>query len=279
MTASEPVKNVSFKTLVEFTRKASNRFTTFLLFQTTGDVVYNVLYEHMSTRDGILSVVVDRTTHYVPYTLSLPATGLSRRAVILSHGGGGPQNPGGDKDMSCLEQVSCAFAEAGIPCLRYTFKGIAKDGMHIDRELRYKVLLAIMTNAFRNVPELQGIIQWILAGLSVGGVISMLASLQKQVCGLVCISFPDFHIPLDAVTVPTIFISGKQDPMCAGVDIASRLRLMKAPAMLTVIPRARHRMEIRHRNGKVDVGATRRATAIVKQAITHFLKAHEMVVR
>ncbi len=235
----------------------------------------------MSTRHGSLSVVVDRTTHYVSYTLSLPATGLSRRAVILSHGGGGPENPGGDKDMSCLEQVSCAFAEAGIPCLRYTFKGIANDGMHIDRELRYKVLLAIMTRAFRNVPELQDIRQWILAGLSVGGVISMLASLQKprQVCGLVCISFPDFYVPLDAVTVPTLFISGKQDPMHAGVDIASRLRMMKAPVMLTVIPRARHRMEIRHRNGKVDVRATRRATAAVTQAITHFLKAHNMVVR
>ncbi len=252
----------------------------------TNDIVCSREYkQYMNTVHDILPVHVNTKTYQVPYTLSLwSSCRLCKHAAILSHGGGGPGNPGGDKDMSCLQQVAVAFAEAGVPCLRYTFKGEAKGVcgvvIGIDRDLRYKILIAIMTKAFNRIPELVNVRGWILGGLSVGGGNSVAASIQHPhlVLGLVCISYPDFRCDtlLRAVAIPVIFISGKQDPMIAGVDIASQVRQIKGPVMLSVIPRARHRLEVRHRTGKVDVKATRTATATVAQAVVCFLNAHKL---
>ncbi|XP_066282851.1 uncharacterized protein [Branchiostoma lanceolatum] len=177
---------------------------------------------------------------HLPAVLTLPSRGPPRYGVVLTHGAGG------DLDHAHLQGVAQVLARAGYLCLRFTCKAL-------NIGYRIRAFTAAMDYLRKEIaPTLQGCF---VGGRSMGSRAAAgvaLADTSGFVKGVICLSYP-LHPPgqpdklrtdVFRLRVPTLFISGTNDPMCPAGSLREHVRPMGETAKIRWVEGGDHGIKV-----------------------------------
>ncbi len=174
--------------------------------------------------------------------LEIPIGSSSLEAAIVSH-----PHPlyGGTMNNAVVYHVRSAFLEAGIPTLRFNFRGVeGSEGEHTGGAGELDDV-----GGAADILNRQGFRPLFYCGFSFGSLMAWWAASQRpaSVAGYVGIAFPTETtlIPIEALrelspaTFPSLFVVGKNDEISKADRVTELLRFEQAPT-LTIVPEADH---------------------------------------
>ncbi|KAK9817951.1 hypothetical protein WJX72_004798 [[Myrmecia] bisecta] len=144
----------------------------------------------------------------IPIVISPVAAPLNSTAVILCHGASG------DCESGNLPRFAAAFADAGLPCVRFTCKPP-------NLKSRLKTFEGVLEYAQKS-KHLAGVSRWIFAGHSMGARVACgAAEAHPDICAAcILFSYP-LHspgkedqlrdVPLTELALPLLFVRGTAD--------------------------------------------------------------------
>jgi len=170
--------------------------------------------------------------------LEIPAEVTAPRAVaVCCH-----PHPlyGGALTNKVIHTVARAFVAAGVPALRFNFRGVgASAGVHDDGRGETEDLVAVAGQLRRRFP---GADLW-LAGFSFGAWVSLRAAPRLRPARLVTVAPPvgrwDFA-DIAAPACPWLLLQGTADELLDATEVETWARALSPEAQITLLPEASH---------------------------------------
>ena len=147
---------------------------------------------------------------------------------------------GGSLSNKVIHTVARAFVAAGVPALRFNFRGVgASAGVHDDGRGETEDLVAVAGQLRRrfSVADL-----W-LAGFSFGALVSLRATARLRPARLVTVAPPvgrwDFA-DIAAPACPWLLLQGTADELLDATEVETWARALSPEAQITLLPEASH---------------------------------------
>lgn len=218
--------------------------------------------------------------------LTLPPIKLPKYhlAAILSHGGGSERDHGGHYDHGgSLPGFATAFAEIGIPCLRYTFNNDNYDTDWFNNRSKYDPTYRLRRDAMnavliavRRQVDCLSHARWIAGGFSWSANAAAELSLKRHdIAALLLIEF-DYHrpvftrFPFEKLKVPAMFIIGTEDD--PSLPVLSQLKRIRIPYKLYLSKGTSRRLIVRDDKDNHVKDKTEHARLNAWNAVKHFIK-------
>jgi alpha/beta superfamily hydrolase len=147
---------------------------------------------------------------------------------------------GGSLSNKVIHTVARAFVAAGVPALRFNFRGVgASAGVHDDGRGETEDLIAVAGQLRRRFP---GADLW-LAGFSFGAWISLRATARLVPARLVTVAPPvgrwDFA-DIAPPTCPWLLLQGTADELLDATEVETWARALSPEAQIMLLPEASH---------------------------------------
>ena len=147
---------------------------------------------------------------------------------------------GGSLSNKVIHTVARAFVAAGVPALRFNFRGVgASAGVHDDGRGETEDLVAVAGQLRRRFP---GADLW-LAGFSFGAWVSLRAAARLRPARLVTVAPPvgrwDFA-DIAAPACPWLLLQGTADELLDATEVETWARALSPEAQITLLPEASH---------------------------------------
>ena len=147
---------------------------------------------------------------------------------------------GGSLSNKVIHTVARAFVAAGVPALRFNFRGVgASAGVHDDGRGETEDLVAVAGQLRRRFP---GADLW-LAGFSFGAWVSLRAAPRLRPARLVTVAPPvgrwDFA-DIAAPACPWLLLQGTADELLDATEVETWARALSPEAQITLLPEASH---------------------------------------
>lgn len=147
---------------------------------------------------------------------------------------------GGSLSNKVIHTVARAFVAAGVPALRFNFRGVgASAGVHDDGRGETEDLVAVAGQLRRRFP---GADLW-LAGFSFGAWVSLRAAARLRPARLVTVAPPvgrwDFA-DIAAPACPWLLLQGTADELLDATEVETWARSLSPEAQITLLPEASH---------------------------------------
>ena len=147
---------------------------------------------------------------------------------------------GGSLSTKVIHTVARAFVAAGVPALRFNFRGVgASAGVHDDGRGETEDLVAVAGQLRRRFPDTD---LW-LAGFSFGAWVSLRATARLVPARLVTVAPPvgrwDFA-DIAAPACPWLLLQGTADELLDATEVETWARALSPEAQITLLPEASH---------------------------------------
>jgi uncharacterized protein len=147
---------------------------------------------------------------------------------------------GGSLSNKVIHTVARAFVAAGVPALRFNFRGVgASAGVHDDGRGETEDLVAVAGQLRQRFP---GADLW-LAGFSFGAWVSLRAAARLRPARLVTVAPPvgrwDFA-DIAAPACPWLLLQGTADELLDATEVETWARALSPEAQITLLPEASH---------------------------------------
>ena len=147
---------------------------------------------------------------------------------------------GGSLSNKVIHTVARAFVAAGVPALRFNFRGVgASAGVHDDGRGETEDLVAVAGQLRRRFPDAD---LW-LAGFSFGAWVSLRATARLVPARLVTVAPPvgrwDFA-DIAAPACPWLLLQGTADELLDATEVETWARALSPEAQITLLPEASH---------------------------------------
>ena len=147
---------------------------------------------------------------------------------------------GGSLSNKVIHTVARAFVAAGVPALRFNFRGVgASAGVHDEGRGETEDLVAVAGQLRRRFP---GADLW-LAGFSFGAWVSLRATARLVPARLVTVAPPagrwDFA-DIAAPACPWLLLQGTADELLDATEVETWARALSPEAQITLLPDASH---------------------------------------
>jgi uncharacterized protein len=147
---------------------------------------------------------------------------------------------GGSLSNKVIHTVARAFVAAGVPALRFNFRGVgASAGVHDDGRGETEDLVAVAGQLRQRFP---GADLW-LAGFSFGAWVSLRAAPRLRPARLVTVAPPvgrwDFA-DIAAPACPWLLLQGTADELLDATEVETWARALSPEAQITLLPEASH---------------------------------------
>jgi alpha/beta superfamily hydrolase len=147
---------------------------------------------------------------------------------------------GGSLSNKVIHTVARAFVAAGVPALRFNFRGVgASAGVHDEGRGETEDLVAVAGQLRRRFP---GADLW-LAGFSFGAWVSLRATARLVPARLVTVAPPagrwDFA-DIAAPACPWLLLQGTADELLDATEVETWARALSPETQITLLPDASH---------------------------------------
>ena len=147
---------------------------------------------------------------------------------------------GGSLSNKVIHTVARAFVAAGVPALRFNFRGVgASAGVHDDGRGETEDLVAVAGQLRR---RFSGADLW-LAGFSFGAWVSLRAAARLRPARFVTVAPPvgrwDFA-DIAAPACPWLLLQGTADELLDATEVETWARALSPEAQITLLPEASH---------------------------------------